>query len=101
MLVHQCYCKMTVFHSLLWLSSIPLCVYTHTPHHYPFTPLSIHLSLDICFSVLAIVKSAAMNIGVPCFFLNWFCLDMCPGVGLLDHMLILSFLRNHHTASGF
>ena len=29
----------------------------------------------------------------------WFCLDICPGMGLLDHMVnsIFSFLRNLHT----
>ena len=37
---------------------------------------------------LAIVNSATMNIGVHVSFLE-FCLDACPGVGLLDHMLIL------------
>ena len=31
-------------------------------------------------------------------FKSWFSLDRCPGMGLLDHMIILfSFLRNPHT----
>ena len=40
-----------------------------------------------------------MNIGVHVYFELWFSLDICPGVGLLDHMiaLFLAFLRNLHT----
>ena len=48
--------------------------------------------MNICFHVLVIVNSAAMNIEVHVFFVLEFCLDICPGVALLDHMVILFFI---------
>ena len=50
----------------------------------------IHLSVDGhlgCFCVLAVVNSAAVNIGVHVSFRTKFSLDIHPGVGLLDHMV--------------
>ena len=50
----------------------------------------IHSSVDGylgCFHVLAIVNSAAMNTGV--FFELFIYLGVCPGVGLLGHMVVL------------
>ena len=41
------------------------------------------------FNVLAIVNSTSMNIGIHVSFELQFCLDLCLGVGLLDHMVIL------------
>ena len=43
-----------------------------------------------CFHVLAIVNSAAVNIGVHVYLLElWFSQGICPVVGLLSHMVDL------------
>ena len=54
-------------------------------HHIFF----IHLLKDVCFHGSVIVNSASMNMGCMYVFKLQFCLDICPGVGLLDHMAIL------------
>ena len=48
-----------------------------------------HLLMDLgCFHVLAIVNNAAVIIGRACaFFELCFSPDICPGVGMLDHMV--------------
>ena len=52
----------------------------------------IHSSADGhlgCFHALAIINSAAMNIGYTCLFPFWFPQCVCPAVGLLDHKAVL------------
>ena len=45
-----------------------------------------------CFHVWDIVNSAAMKIGVHIFLRIIICLDICPGVELLDYIVILYFV---------
>ena len=54
---------MALFHSFSWLSNIPLCICTTSSLSF----YSVKGPLDCC-QVLAIVNSAAMNIGVLVFF---------------------------------
>ena len=51
----------------------------------------------VCFHVLAVGNSPAVNTGVHVSFQIKFSPDICPGVGLLDHtvtLFLVSFLRN-------
>ena len=42
-----------------------------------------------CCHILPFVNSATMNIGVRCFFKLEFSPDICPEMGMLDHMEML------------
>ena len=53
--------------------------------HYIFFHSSVNAHL-VCFHALTTVNSATMNIGVHVSFQI---MDICPGVGLLDHIEIL------------
>ena len=83
--------QMALFHSFLWLSPS----YTY---HIIFIHSSVEGHLG-CFHFLTIVISAVMNIGVHVSFLIkiFIFLDICPGVKLLDYMLLL--LCSHSVVS--
>ena len=65
-----------------------MCVCVHTyASHFLHSTVSGHLG---CFYDLAVVISDVMNLGGSyVFFKLQFSLDICPGVGLQDHMVAL------------
>ena len=67
--------QMAVFHSFLWLSNIPLYICTMSS----FSSVDGHL---VCFHVLAIVNSAALNIGVHVSFRTMIFFRYMPRSGL-------------------
>ena len=81
----------------LWLSNIPLNVYVYTLYTdiYSTVSLSTHLLMDIFVAFLSwYYDSAAMNTGMHVSFELQFSPDTCPGVGLLDHMVLSYILCN-------
>ena len=78
--------QMAEFHSFLWLSNIPLCIYTYNI----FSHSSVYGHLG-CFRDLAVVNRAAMIIGVRYLFKLVFSFfpDIYPRVELLGHMVVL------------
>ena len=85
--------QMALFHSFLWLSNIPL--FTYIPHL--LFPLSMNTYVASMSWLLKIVLQ--WTLGCMYLFELWFSPDICPGVGLLDHMVVLFlvFLRNLHS----
>ena len=69
--------------SFLWLSNTPLCICSTLL--YPFI-VNGHLG---CFPVLVIVNHAAMNNGTHVSLSILVSSDICLGVGLLGHMVVL------------
>ena len=93
--------QMAVISFFLWLSSIPLYLVQFIVYMYHM--FFSHLSVDehlVCFQVLDVVNSAPMNIAVHISFLiRVFCLNVCPKVGLLDHMATLHFFEESSNCS--
>ena len=72
----------------LWLTKILLYICT-------ISSLSILLFVDEhlhCFHVLGILNSAALNIEMNVSFQLWLSPDICPGKGLLGHLVALCLL---------
>ena len=82
----------SIFHSL-WLNNIPVCICTIL---YPFLCWWTFRLL----SYLGSCKQCCSEHWGACYlFKLWFSLHRCPGMGLLDHMIVLFivFFRNLHT----
>ena len=88
------------FH-FLWLSNIPLCISNTSSLSIPYQFLRWWTFKLPCLGYCK--NSAKMNIGVQYLFRLWFSPDICPGVGLLYHTVVFSFLENLYTVlhSGF
>ena len=86
--------ELTQMHSFLWLSNIPSCICT--TNFFIHSSINGHLG---CFSVVDIVNSAAMNIGVSVSFLILISSGYMPSSGIAGSYggFIPSFLKNFHT----
>ena len=75
-----------------------ICVYIYTLNIiYPLI-CAWTFSLFVCFHVLAMVNSAAVNTGECMYHFELeVCLDICSVVGLLGHMVtpILDFFKEY------
>ena len=77
---------MTLFDSFLWLSN-------NNSIAYMYHSFFIHSFVDGhlgCFHVVAVINCATKNIELHVSFLEFlYFLNICPGGGLLDHVVAL------------
>ena len=78
--------QMALFHSFLWLSSIPLCVCVYPLHVLYLFMFNGNLG---CFYALAIVNSAAVSVGVHVSFWIRVLLKYIPRSGISGYMATL------------
>ena len=79
--------QMVLFHSFKWPRYIAfIYIYIYLTSSLSISYADGHLG---CFLLLAIVNSAAVNIGCVYLLIRLFFLNICSGVGLLDHVVIL------------
>ena len=71
--------QMALFRSYLWLNNTYSNFFIHSS-------VNEHLGW---FHILAIVNGSAIITGCIYLFELWFSPDICPGVGLQDHMMAL------------
>ena len=90
--------QMTLFHSFLWLNSFPLYMYYIYIYYIFYILSSVHGYLG-CSDVLAILNSAAINIGVHVSFQIIVLSRYMPGSGVARSYgnSIFSFLSIFHT----
>ena len=79
--------QMALFHSFLWLSTIPLHIYKIIFFIHSF--VNGHTNF---FHVLAIVNSGAMNIGVHVFFWLMVFSGYMPRSGIARLYIVVLFL---------
>ena len=84
--------QMTLIHSFSWLSNIPLYICITSLWYIPLSMGSQVVSISWLLEI-----RLQWTLGCMYLFESWFSPDICPGMGLLDNIVIVfSFLRSLH-----